>query len=232
MSAPANTLPAPEFLFHRTLPAPIWKLWPVADGLVLELRDQPARRVTFGLLDGRTGAPHATFHDPTAPWWLTLVGADAADLWLDELHPDRLGQPGARRVVAWATGTLQARGPAADLPAPPAPDLGVPAVYRAGEAAHFADLARFVARQTGRVPASRVEYLATGAWLLLAFDQPGPVGIASQELLICAAADGRVALRQSLGAAAPGPEAGLFCIFGPFLYVLGGAGDVFAWHLG
>ena len=129
MSAPANTLPAPEFLFHRTLPAPIWKLWPVAGGLVLELRDQPARRVTFGLLDGRTGAPRATFHDPTAPWWLTLVGADAADLWLDELHPDRLGQPGARRVVAWATGTLQARGPAADLPAPPVPILGIPTVY-------------------------------------------------------------------------------------------------------
>ncbi len=232
MSAAANTLPAPELLFRRTLPAPVWKLWPVPGGVVLELRDQPARRVTFVLLNGRTGAPRAAFHDPAAPWWLTLAGADETSVWLDELHPDRLGQPGARRVVAWPTGAVQARGPAADLPAPPVPALGIPTLYRAGEAAHFADLALFLTRRTAAAPASRVEYLAAGPWLLLAFDLPGVPGVPQQELLICAAADGQVVLRQPLGAAAPGPEAGVFCTFGPFLYALGGAGELFAWHLG
>lgn len=189
------------------------------------------RQAEFRVLHPVTGAVLAHYYDPATPWWLTLAGVDNELLYLDEPDTARLGQVAARRAIELTTGAVRWRrllpddDPAFALP--PAPAVRVPAVYTA-ESAHFAALARFVTTQAGTAPATRIEYLETASLLVFAYDRIG-VELVEIELLICAAADGQPLLRQPLGAALVGPEAGVFCIFGPTLYALGAGGTVRAW---
>jgi hypothetical protein len=217
MTTPAAA--TPRLLFQTHFDQPVWRLLPGPEVLAVELRDTVARTATFVVLAAVDGRELLRYHDPQTPWWLSLIALQEQGLELAELSPEQLGVPVQRRIISFES-------PAISAPATAALTLQNPVVYTP-ESAYFTPLARFVAARTGLEPITRLEYLETHGWIGLAFDTVNEV----HQLLLCSATTGAVVLLLPLGMARPGPDATLFCTFGPILYALGAPGEVFAWHL-
>ncbi len=209
---------APRLLFRTAFAHPVWRIRPAPGALGIELRDATAGTVSFKVLAAADGRELLHFHDSAAPWWLSLADLTPTALVLNEHSPDQLGLPIRQRYIAFESEfkTLER------LPA----TLGIPATHLP-DSPFFGALARFVAARAERAPLVMVEYLEFEQWLILAFDRAGE----ATELLICHAETGAVVLRADLGATGAGPDATVFCTFGPILYALGAPGEVFAWHL-
>jgi hypothetical protein len=215
-------------LFRVSFGQPIWRLVPAPGLLAVELRHAAAQTVDFVVVTAHDGLERFRYHAPATPWWLTIVGLTPDALLLAELDPNQLGRPSHQRKVPLSSMLGGNSHPAEDF-APPL--LQTPAVYPA-TSPHFAALAQFVAHYTGQVPTHRIEYLEFGAYLIIVADQPTATAeTMTHELLICAASTGALRCRTTLGTARLGPEAGLFCTFGPILYALGVPGEVIAWEL-
>ena len=229
---PAADLSIPCLRFRTAFPVPVWRLWPAPGVLALELRDVTARTVSFVVLAADDGRELLRYHDPAAPWWLTLAGiTPEGKLELNELDPNQFGQSVGRRLFAVPGIELTSA-------SSPAPEWRLPE-YHAATGPYFVPLAQFIGALTGTQPAAQpidsIGLLETAAGTLLGCTlvesgEADGAGARSYELLLVSPA-GTLTLRVPLGGAPGGPDDPRFCTFGPILYACGAPGEVLAWAL-